>query len=70
MGAFLCLKRGDSMPEVYCDRRKCLNNKNRYCIAPVMEYSGKLCQTYTTAQDSMKSNVGLCRREHGKLKRR
>lgn len=56
------------MPEVYCDRVKCLNNKKNYCTASTVEYTGRLCQTYLTVSESRKSPVGICRRVHGKLR--
>ena len=57
------------MTQVHCDRKHCLNN-NKYgiCTADTIEYEG-ICQSYITQNDARKTNCGLCRRIHGKLKR-
>lgn len=56
------------MTRINCNRGRCLNNKYGICTADTIEYEG-ICQSYITKNDARKTNCGLCRRTHGKLKR-
>lgn len=56
------------MTRINCNRGRCLNNKYCICTADTIEYEG-ICQSYITQNDARKTNCGLCRRTHGKLKR-
>ena len=56
------------MTRICCNRDRCLNNKYGICAADTIEYEG-ICQSYITTNDARKTNCGLCRRTHGKLKR-
>lgn len=55
------------MTAVYCNRRKCLNNRGGKCTAESIVYEGR-CETYSTFYSMSKNKGGKCHKVHGKFK--
>lgn len=68
MGVLLyCLKGGEDLTRIACTKKQCLNNKHGVCTASDIVYDGR-CQTFTTPNESMRADVHIVRRVHGKIK--
>ena len=68
MGVLLyCLKGGDGLTRIACTKKQCLNNKHGVCTASDIVYDGR-CQTFTTPNESMRADVHMVYRVHGKIK--
>lgn len=68
MGVLLyCLKGGEGLTKIACSKEQCLNNKHGVCTASYIVYDGR-CQTFTTPNESMRADVHIVHRVHGKIK--
>lgn len=68
MGVLLyCVKGGEGLTKIACCKKQCLNNKHGVCTARDIAYDGR-CQTFTTPNDSMRADVHMVHRVHGKIK--
>ena len=68
MGVLLyCMKGGEGLTKIACSKKQCLNNKHGVCTASDIVYDGR-CQTFTTPNDSMRADVHMVYRVHGKIK--
>lgn len=64
------------MANVYCNNEKCTYNEpDQTCTAPDVFYVDRLCVTFRRKPHGdnyrglMRTNAGLCHREHGRMKR-
>ena len=68
MGVLLySVKGGEGLTTIACSKKQCLNNKHGICTASNIVYDGR-CQTFTTPNDSMRADVHMVHRVHGKIK--
>ena len=68
MGVLLyCMKGGEGLTKIVCCKKQCLNNRHGVCTASDIAYDGR-CQTFTTPNDSMRADVHIVHRVHGKIK--
>lgn len=73
----LCLKRGDGVGKHFCDAEcKYNDNPEQICTAVNAGHVSRSCITYRKRfvkenySDLMRTNVGICRRERGSMKRK
>ena len=59
---------------LHCNNMKCKYNDDLNCIAGDVYYIDRLCVTFRNRprepnyRELMRSNVGVCHREHGKMR--